>query len=130
MNFTKSTCRRKSKATTKRLFPPATSNLARSRFNTFDFGAALWTSSIELQCAALMSRYQRSSATRASGCSFQNSTSVLRAMTLMVVYIMFPSWEQVKRGAAASHQFHAARERQADQGYFGAHYAPQGAVTL
>src|SRR6516225_7383304 len=94
MNFTKATCRRKSKATTKRLFPPATSNLARSRFNTFDFGAALWTSSIELQCAALMSRYQRSSATRASGCSFQNATSVLRAMTLMVVYIMFPYWEQ------------------------------------
>ena len=34
------------------------------------------------------------SATRASGCSFQNATSVLRAMTLMVVYIMFPFWEQ------------------------------------
>lgn len=32
---------------------PATSNLTRSRFRTFDFGAALWTSSVEAQCAAL-----------------------------------------------------------------------------
>jgi hypothetical protein len=48
-----------------------------------------------------MSLYQRSSATRASGCPFQNSTSVLRAMTLMAVYIMFPSWEQASRRAAA-----------------------------
>jgi hypothetical protein len=79
--------RRKSKATTK--FPPATSNLARSRLSTFDFGAALWTSSIELQWAVLMSLYPR-----ASGCPFQNSTSVLRAMTLMAIYIMFPGWEQ------------------------------------
>jgi hypothetical protein len=39
-----------------------------SRFSAFDLGAALWTSSIELQCAALMSPYQRSSATRVSGC--------------------------------------------------------------
>jgi hypothetical protein len=69
-------------------------NLARLRLSTFDFGAALWTSSIELQWAVLMSLYQRSSAIRASGCPFQNSTSVLRAMTLMAVYIMFPGWEQ------------------------------------
>jgi hypothetical protein len=31
-----------------------------------DFGAALWTSSVEAQCAVLTSLYQRSSATLAS----------------------------------------------------------------
>jgi hypothetical protein len=39
-NFTNATCRRKSKASTKRSLPPATSNLTRSRLRTLAFGAA------------------------------------------------------------------------------------------
>ncbi len=95
MNLTKATCLRKSKATTRRKFPPAISNLTRSRFNTFDFGAALCTSSVEVQCAALTSLCQRSSVTLASGCSLQKATSVFRATTLISLVNMFPKWEQV-----------------------------------
>src|SRR3981081_422822 len=49
----------KSKATTIRKLPPAISNLARSPFRIFAFGAARRTSSIELQLAALTNVLQR-----------------------------------------------------------------------
>ena len=59
----------KSKATTRRWFPPATSNLTRSRFSTLALGAACLTSSVDIQCAALTSLYQRSRETFVSGWS-------------------------------------------------------------
>ncbi len=83
MSFTNAICRRKSKAATRRWFPPAASNLTRSRFGTLAFGAAFWTSSVDARCAALASLCQRSSATFASGCLPQKLTSTFRAMTRM-----------------------------------------------
>jgi len=48
-------------------------------------------STIELQWAALTSVYQRSNATRASGCLSQNSTSVFRAITLIPGFYHVPN---------------------------------------
>src|ERR1700674_2287597 len=91
MNFTKAICRRKSKATTRRKFPPAISNLTRSRLGTFAFGAALRTSSAEVQWAAFVSRYQRSSEAFVSGCLPQKPASTLRAITRMTSYKHVPN---------------------------------------
>src|ERR1700754_3355802 len=58
----------KSKATIIRKLPPTTSNLTRSPFSIFAFGAARRTSSIEFQLEALTNVLQRWSDTFVSGC--------------------------------------------------------------
>src|SRR5207244_4021252 len=83
---------------TRRWFPPAISNLTRSRFSTLAFEAGFCTSSVEVQCAALTSSYQRPSETFAPGCVLQKLTSTFRAMILMARYSMFPIWDQALLG--------------------------------
>src|SRR5437762_3840589 len=62
--------------------PPGDSFLLRrSRFSTLAFGAAFWTSSVDLHCAASMIVCQPSSETFASGCLPEKLTSTFRAMT-------------------------------------------------
>jgi hypothetical protein len=61
---------------TRRKLPPATSNLARSPFNTTAPGTTTWSSFIDLQLVAFTSLIQRTSEGFAFGFSAANLASV------------------------------------------------------
>jgi hypothetical protein len=85
----------KSKATIIRKLPPAISNLARSPFRIFAFGAVSRTSSIEFHLALLTNVRQRWSGTFVSGCRSAYEESTLHAIILMLD-MMFPKREHCK----------------------------------